>query len=211
MVLTFSKKCDIVNLTKGKHKQNGGKIMVSLNEMLLQAITTDSRKRKARYQTELEALGYKIVKDGSWFIRNTKTGRFIELAYNDDYLRTSNRNIKFGHVYSYKKHKYINKPLSVIDLAGLLNKKETTNVNYCDTWTNVQKLSRALNDRNYYTNKLSNSMNEFQTKIDEITREYQKKLEDAKRSYEWSVEYYTDSLNNANKNINKLLHKGIDK
>lgn len=183
--------------------------MLSLNEMLLQAITTDSRKRKARFQTELEELGYKIVKDGSWFIRNTKTGRYIELAYNGDCLRTSNCYIRFGHVYSFRQHKYVNKPLSVIDLAGLLNKNKIENVNY-DTWTNVQKLSSALYDRKYHTEKLNNAMNEFQTKIDAITKEYQEKLKNAKDTYEWSVKHHTDGLNNTNERINKILHKSID-
>ena len=49
--------------------------MADLNTMLREAITTESRKRKCRWQTELEALGYVIFKDGSWRIRNPKTNR----------------------------------------------------------------------------------------------------------------------------------------
>ena len=58
---------------------------MTVNEMLYEAITTESRKRKCRWQTELEALGFEIIKSGAWFIRYTKTNRFIELSYNDNY------------------------------------------------------------------------------------------------------------------------------
>ena len=52
---------------------------MTVNEMIIEAITTDSRKRKARNQFELEKLGYVIRKDKAWIIRNPKTDRFIEL------------------------------------------------------------------------------------------------------------------------------------
>ena len=39
---------------------------MTVNEMIIEAITTDSRKRKCRWQTELEALGFKISKDRAW-------------------------------------------------------------------------------------------------------------------------------------------------
>ena len=41
---------------------------MTVNEMLREAITTESRKRKCRWQTELEALGLEISKNRAWFM-----------------------------------------------------------------------------------------------------------------------------------------------
>ena len=177
---------------------------MTVNEMLREAITTDSRKRKCRWQTELEALGFEISKDRAWFIRNTKTGRFIELPYDEYCVRTNNGYVKFGRVWS-KKHAYVNKPLSSIDLEGLLTKRPVKNS--CYEWTDVERMKNALQNKKYHKRILDNAMNEYQNKIDILTKEYQKKLEDAKRSYDWNMKYHTDSLASANKTISELLNK----
>lgn len=177
---------------------------MTVNEMLREAITTDSRKRKCRWQTELEALGFKISKNGAWFIRNTKTDRFIELPYNEYYIRTNNGYVKFGGMWS-KKHAYVNKPLSSIDLEGLLTKRPIKNGGY--NWTDVMLMKDALRNKKYHKRILDNAMNEYQNKIDALTKEYQRKLEEAKRSYDWNMKYHTDSLTSANETISKLLHK----
>lgn len=179
---------------------------MTVNEMIIEAITTDSRKRKARYQTELENLGYKVIKDGSWYIRNPKTGRFIEKEYSDESIRSSRGYIRFGHVWSKSKHKYVNKPISVINFVGLLNKKEIER-NYFENDTTVASLKRALNDRNYHKKNLDSALSEYQTKIDNITKEYQRKLKDAENSYKWSVDWNTKSLASAEKRITELLRK----
>ena len=186
---------------------------LTLNEMLLEAITTDSRKRKARYQDELEALGFKVVKDGCWRIRYSKTDRFIELAYHDEGLRTSNGYIRFGRVWksgNYKKGHYghyVDKPLSSINLEGLLTKRNAKGWSYHEDWTNVDRMQDALYDRKRHTHNLENLMKEYQTKIDNLTKEYQKKLEEAKHSYDWNLDYHTKGLADANETIAKLLHK----
>lgn len=177
---------------------------MTINEMLIEAITTESRKRKCRWQTELEALGFKISKDGAWFIRNTKTGRFIELPYNEYQIRTNNGYIKFGRVWS-KKYTYVNKPLSSIDLEGLLTKRPAKNG--CYVWTDVERMKDALRNKKYHKRILDNAMKEYQNKIDALTKEYHRKLEEAKRSYDWNMEYHKDSLASANKTILELLHK----
>ena len=177
---------------------------MTVNEMLREAITTESRKRKCRWQTELEALGFEISKDRAWFIRNTKTGRFIELPYDESYIRTNNGYIKFGSVWS-KKHAYVNKPLSSIDLEGLLTKRPTKNGYY--ERTDVMRMKDALRNKKYHTNILNNAMSEYQHKIDVLTKEYQEKLEQAKHSYDWDIKYHTDSLASANKTISELLNK----
>ena len=177
---------------------------MTVNEMLYEAITTDSRKRKCRWQTELEALGFKISKDRAWFIRYTKTDRFIELPYDEYCIRTNNGYIKFGRVWS-KKHAYVNKPLSSIDLEGLLTKRPAKKGYY--DWTDVMIMKDALRDRKYHSNILNNAMNEYQHKVDALTKEYQRKLEEAKNSYDWNMKYHTDSLASANKTISDLLHK----
>ena len=182
-----------------------------VNDMLREAITTDSRKRKCRWQNELEALGYVIIKDRSWAIRNPKTNRYIELVYNENHIRTNNKYIRFGRVWSSKTHKYVTKPIECINFVGLLNKNKIQPVNYLDGWTNVDYLRNALSDRNHHEKELSCAMEVYQNKIDALTKEYQRKIEDAKMSYEWNVEYHTKGLKNANKNIEKLLHKSIDK
>ena len=176
---------------------------MTVNEMLREAITTDSRKRKCRWQTELEALGFKIIKDGSWLIRNTKTGRFIELPYNEYCIRTNNGYIKFGRVWS-KKYAYVNKPLSSIDLEGLLTKRPIKRD--CE-WTDVMRMKDALRNKKYHTRILDNAMSEYQNKIDALTKEYQRKLREAKHSYDWNMKYHMDSLASANKTISELLHK----
>ena len=177
---------------------------MTVNEMIIEAITTDSRKRKCRWQTELEALGFKISKDRAWFIRNTKTGRFIELPYDECYIRTNNGFVKFGYVWS-KKHAYVNKPLSSIDLEGLLTKRPVKNDYYKQT--DVMRMKDALRNKKYHTRILDNAMSEYQHKIDALTKEYQRKLEEAKNSYDWNMKYHTDSLASANKTISELLHK----
>ena len=177
---------------------------MTVNEMLREAITTESRKRKCRWQTELEALGFEISKDRAWFIRNTKTGRFIELPYNEYYIRTNNSYIKFGRVWS-KKHAYVNKPLSSIDLEGLLTKRPIKRD--CYEWTDVMRMKDALRNKKYHTRILDNAMSEYQHKIDILTKEYQRKLKEAKHSYDWGMKYHTDSLASANKTISELLHK----
>ena len=177
---------------------------MTVNEMLYEAITTESRKRKCRWQTELEALGFKISKDRAWFIRYTKTDRFIELPYDEYCIRTNNGYIKFGRVWS-KKYAYVNKPLSSIDLEGLLTKRPVKNGYY--EWTDVERMKNALHNKKYHKRILDNAMNEYQNKIDILTKEYQKKLEDAKRSYDWNMKYHTDSLASANKTISELLNK----
>ena len=184
---------------------------MTVNEMLYEAITTDSRKRKCRWQTELEALGFIIHKNGAWYIRYEKTNRFIELPYNDDALRTSNGYIRFGRIWkngNYKKGTYghyVDKPLSCIDLEGLLTKRSVKP--YESNWTDVSIMQSVLNDRKYHTRNLKNLMRDYQTKIDDLTKEYQKKIDDAKRSYDWNLDYHTKGLAEANKTILKLLHK----
>ena len=181
---------------------------MTLNEMIYEAITTDSRKRKCRHQAELEALGYKIIKDGSWKIRNTKTDRYIDLPYYDDYLRTSSGNIRFGHVWSRSKREYVNKPLTVVNFEGILNTdKKPYRDFYGDEWTNVNCMRMNLHDRDYHSKELANSMSEYQKQIDKITKEYQEKIASAKSHYKWSVEYHTDSLKRATDKINELLHR----
>lgn len=184
---------------------------MTVNEMIIEAITTDSRKRKCRWQTELEALGFKISKDGAWYIRYEKTNRFIELPYNEDSLRTSNGYIRFGRVWksgNYKKGTYghyVDIPLSIIDLEGLLMKRPVKNNGH--NWTDVECMKNALHNKKYHKRILDNAMSEYQNKIDALTKEYQRKLEEAKRSYDWNMKYHTDSLTSANETISKLLHK----
>lgn len=177
---------------------------MTVNEMLREAITTESRKRKCRWQTELEALGFKISKDGAWFIHYEKTGRFIELSYNDCYIRTNNGFIKFGRIWN-RKHAYVNKPLSTIDLEGLLTKRPVKRD--CYERTDVMRMKDALRNKKYHSRILDNAMSEYQHKIDTLTKEYQKKLEQAKHSYDWDMKYHTDSLASVNKTISELLHK----
>ena len=182
---------------------------MTVNEMIIEAITTDSRKRKARYQTELEALGYKVYKDRAWIIRNPKTGRFIDLGYNEQYVRTNNGCIKFGSMWSRKKGRYVIKPIDKINFVGLLNKKEVER-NYFENDTTVSSLKRALHDRKYHKKNLDNAMAEYQTKIDAITQEYKRMLKDAENSYKWSVEYHTNALKRSENEITKLLCRSID-
>lgn len=180
--------------------------MMTINEMIIEAITTDSRKRKARYQTELENLGYKVVKDGSWYIRNPKTGRFIEKEYNNNEgIRSSSGYIKYGYVWSKYKYKYVKKPISVINFVGLLDKPEK-HENYFNE-NSTDRLKSALRDKKYHKKNLDSALSEYQTKIDNITKEYQRKLKDAENSYKWSVEYHTKSLSSAEKRISELLRK----
>lgn len=178
---------------------------MTINEMIIEAITTDSRKRKCRHQTELEALGYKIIKDKSWYIKNPKTGRFIDLPYNGNYINTTNGFIKFGYMWSSKTRKYVNKPISVIDFEKFLN--TPIKYNNWDNRTNVEKLRDSLYNRKRYSKELDNALSEYQKKIDSITAEYQRMLKSAKDSYDWNLNYYTKSLDSANKTINELLHK----
>ena len=179
---------------------------MTTNEMIYEALTTDSRKRKARWQTELETRGYKIIKDGSWYISNPTTGKWIDLPYNEtSCLRTSNGVIRFGYVYSrsYKTRKY--KPLTFINFVGILN--STRNTEYESNQTNVNIMTTNLYNRKYHQEALDNCMSEYQKIIDNITKEYQRKLTDAKRHYDWSVEHHTKVLETSNKTINKLLKK----
>ena len=179
---------------------------MTVNEMLYEAITTESRKRKCRWQTELEALGFKISKDGAWYIRYEKTNRFIELPYNEDGLRTSNGYIRFGRVWkSGRNCRYIDKPLSCINLEGLLTKRPVKA--YESDWTDVDRMQNALYDRKRHTRNLETLMTDYQRKIDNLTKEYQKKIEEAKHSYDWNLDYHTKGLASANETIAKLLHK----
>ena len=179
---------------------------MTVNEMIIEAITTDSRKRKARHQTELENLGYKVVKDGGWYIRNPKTGRFIEKEYSDDGIRSSRGYIRFGYVWSRSKHEYVKKPISVINFAGLLDEPEKQN-NFFDDENSTARLKSALHDRKYHKKNLDNAMAEYQTKIDNITKEYKRMLKNAEDSYKWNLEYHTKNLARSEKTIAELLHK----
>ena len=134
----------------------------------------------------------------------SKTGRFIELPYDEHYIRTNNGYIKFGRMWS-RKHEYVNKPLSSIDLEGLLIKRPVKNG--CYEWTDVMRMKDALRNKKYHSRILDNAMSEYQHKIDALTKEYQRKLEQAKHSYDWDMKYHTDSLASANKIISELLHK----
>ena len=174
---------------------------MTINEMLREAITTDSRKRKARWQTELEALGFEISKDRAWFIRYTKTGRFIELPYNDRNIRTNHGWIRFGYMGWNKK----DKPLSCINFEGLLTKRPVKP--YENDWTDVDRMQDALYDRKRHTQNLENLMSDYQKKIDNLTKEYQRKIEEAKYSYDWNLDYHTKGLASASETILKLLHK----
>ena len=184
---------------------------MTVNEMLYEAITTESRKRKCRWQTELEALGFTIHKDGAWYIRYEKTNKFIELAYNDDGLRTSNGYIRFGRVWKNGNHKkgtyghYVNKPLSCIDLEGLLTKRPVKP--YENGWTDVDRMRDALYDRKRHKVNLDSLMSEYQRKIDSLTEAYHNAIEQAKKSYDWNLDYHTKGLTSANETISKLLHK----
>lgn len=181
---------------------------MTVNEMIIEAITTDSRKRKCRYQAELEALGYKIIKDRSWYIKNPKTDRFIDLPYNENAIRTTNGYIKFGCVWSSKTCKYVNKPISVIDFEKFLNTPiKRDNDNWWNNKTNVEKMRDSLYNRKRCSKELNNALSEYQKKIDSITAEYQRMLKNAKDSYDWNLDYYTKGLDKANKEIDELLHK----
>lgn len=181
---------------------------MTVNEMIIEAITTDSRKRKCRHQTELETLGYKIIKDKSWYIRNPKTGRFIDLPYNGSYINTTNGYIKFGYMWSSKTCKYVNKPISVIDFEKFLNTPiKCDNDNWWNNKTNVEKMRDSLYNRKRCSKELNNALSEYQKKIDSITAEYQRMLKNAKDTYDWNLNYYTKGLDSANKIINELLHK----
>ena len=175
------------------------------NTMLREAITTDSRKRKARHQEELEAIGYKIVKDGCWMIINSKTNRRIRLDYNSECLHTSKNAIRFGCIWSYKKGCYVTKPLEKINLERLLNKNKIEN-NY-DNSSNVSRMSSALYYRKYHKKIIDKAWDEFQSTLNELTKEYNRKIENAKKYYEWSMEHHTKSFENANKEIQELLKR----
>lgn len=181
---------------------------MTVNEMIIEAITTDSRKRKARNQFELEKLGYVIRKDRAWIIRNPKTDRFVELGYNENYIHTNSikGGIRFGHIWS-RKNGYVNKPISVIDFENLLNTPLSNNLVWHDDRNNAVKMRTALHDRKYHKKNLDNAMIEYQQKIENITAEYKRMLDNAKHSYDWNIDYHTKALDRANKEIDKLLHK----
>lgn len=187
------------------HSQEGKQMAITLNEMIIAALTTNSRKRKCAYQDELEALGYKIIKDGSWFIRNTFTDRYVELDYDGSYIRTTNKNIGFGRVWSSKKRNYVYKPITVINFEGLLNTNREIKRGYYH-WNTVDQMRENLRLRKNHKTYLNNAMSEYQKKINTLTDEYQRKLEQAKRDYTYSIKWHTDGLKTANENIDKLLH-----
>lgn len=180
---------------------------MDLNTMLREAITTDSRKRKCRWQSELESMGYKIIKDGCWIIKNPKTNRRIRLDYNSDRLYTNNHSIRFGRIWSYRKNSYITKPLETINLERLLNKNIISERSYGFEYTDVELMSRALHTKKLNQERLNDAWNEFQAELEKITREYNKKLADAKSSYEWGIEYSTREIKDANETIDKLLKR----
>ena len=180
---------------------------MTVNEMIIEAITTDSRKRKARHQAELEALGYKIIKDRSWKIRNPKTDRYIDLGYNNSYVWTNYGEIRFGYVWS-RKHGYVNKPISVINFENILNTPLNSDCVWHDNRNNTVKMRTALHDRKYHKKNHDNAMNEYQHKIENITAEYKRMLDNAKSSYDWSIDYHSKALDRANKEIDKLLKRG---
>ena len=179
---------------------------MTVNEMIIEAITTDSRKRKANFQNELEALGYKIIKDRAWIIRNPKTNRFIELGYRENSIRTNNGYIKFGRIWS-RKYTYVTKPISVIDFENLLNTPISDNQIWRDNRTHTEMLRGLLHDRKYHNTNLNNAMAEYQKKIENITAEYRRMLDNAKHNYDWNIDYHSKALNRTNKEIDRLLHK----
>ena len=179
---------------------------MTVNEMIIEAITTDSRKRKARNQFELEKLGYIIRKDRAWIIRNPKTDRFIELGYNENYIHTNNGGIRFGSIWS-RKNGYVKKPISVIDFENFLNTPLNGNLVWHDNRSNAVKMRTALHDRKYHKKNLDNAMAEYQQKIENITAEYKRMLDNAKHSYDWNVNYHSKALDRVNKEIDRLLHK----
>ena len=180
---------------------------MTVNEMIIEAITTDSRKRKCRWQAELEALGYVIIKDRSWRIRNPKTGRYIDLKYNADYIWTNYGEIRFGHIWS-RKHGYVNKPISVINFEKLLDTPISEKHQYHDDRTHTEIMRTLLHDKKYHSKNLDNAMSEYQQKIENITAEYKRMLDNAKRNYDWSVKYHSEALDRANKGIDELLKRG---
>ena len=169
---------------------------MTINEMLMEAITTDSRKKKARYQEELEALGYRVIKDRCWMIENPKNNRYIFLNYNDNFIHTNGKSIRFGRIWS-RKNGYVDKSMAVIDLQGLLNKREYVNC-FCyeDKSLKVLEMKRALHDRKYH-----------KCNIDNALKIYENALAKAKKEYEDSIKYHSKSLVYANEKIAKLLHK----
>ena len=179
---------------------------MTVNEMIIEAITTDSRKRKTRNQFELEKLGYIIRKDRAWIIRNPKTDRFIELGYNENCIHTNNGYIRFGSIWS-RKNGYVKKPISVIDFENFLNTPINNDYIWHDNRSNTVKMRTALHDRKYHKKNLDNAMAEYQQKIENITAEYKRMLDNAKHNYDWNINYHSNALDRANKEIDKLLHK----
>lgn len=174
---------------------------MTVNEMIISALTTESRKRKARYQSELEELGYKVYKDRGWTIRNPINNRWVEIRYNQSTVYTNNREIRFGHMWSYNSRKYIEKPISVIDFEGLLNKRAIS----CSFYerNTYEEMSHALWERKYHQEKLDNAWGDFQNKMDSLM----KQMELAKKSYEENIKHNTYYVNMANAKIDKLLKK----
>lgn len=229
--MTFQKRYDIVVLSKGKENKTKmsknntlrnvygvntlhelienreeKQMTMTVNEMIIEAITTDSRKRKARYQTELEALGYVIRKDRAWIIRNPKTDRFIELGYNEYYIHTNNGGIRFGSIWS-RKNGYVKKPISVINFEKFLNTPIKGNRYWNDDRSHAEMMRTLLHDRKYHKKNLDSAMVEYQQKIENITAEYRRMLDNAKHNYDWCIDYHTKALDGVNKEIDKLLHK----
>ena len=169
--------------------------------MIISAITTNSRKHKARYQLELENLGYKICKNGGWIIRNPKNDRWIELRYEESVIHTNMRNIRFGRVWSTKKAMYTYKPMNVIDFEGLLNTRAISGCNF--EYTTYEQMNRALWEKKYHQEKLDNAWGDFQNKMDSLMRQ----MEQAKKNYEDNIKHNTYCLNMANAKIDKLLKK----
>lgn len=171
--------------------------MTTVNEMLRAALTTDSRKKKCAYQSELEAMGYEICKDGRWMITNKKNGRYIYKYYDTDTIYCNSDIIWFTK-YTYRKPK---RTIETIDLQGLLDRRPYI-PSYNAYWYSEMhtekfaKMENALSDRKYHKKQL-----------EQAKETYKKALEEAKRKYEHDTNYNSRRVIDAENAIKNLLNK----
>lgn len=170
--------------------------MTTVNEMLRAALTTDSRKKKCAYQSELEAMGYEICKDGRWMITNKKNGRYIYKYYDTDSIHCNRGSIWFTK-YTRKQKKTI----ETIDLQGLLDRRPYI-PRYSTYWypemhtDKFMEMKNAIRDRKYYKKQL-----------EQAKEAYEKALEAAKRKYEYDTNYSSGRVIDAENTIKNLLNK----
>lgn len=176
----------------------------TVNQMIIEAFLTDSRKRNPENKKELEALGYSVSKyDGC--IKVTNNGNYVMFDYKKLVVYVNAKNHYRVDCRHYGKNKgyYVSftDVVSKIDFEGALNRPEYRKENWTgwarasydhEKSASYQRMEHLIWSRNYHKKEKENARDALKKAIER---------------YERDIEYHEKSFEDDYKTICEMLKR----